>query len=63
MEVSCHSSDFRCSQEKNSCIGQEVYYEASVVKMFSCDDISGMNDMRLISSPIQAPSHEFDEME
>jgi hypothetical protein len=30
--------------------------------MFSCDDISGMNDIRLISNPIQAPSQEFDEM-
>jgi hypothetical protein len=31
--------------------------------MFFCDDISGVNDMRLISNPIQAPSQEFDEME
>jgi hypothetical protein len=31
--------------------------------MFSCDDISGMNDIRLISNPIEAPSYEFDEME
>jgi hypothetical protein len=30
--------------------------------MFSCDDISGINDIRLISNPIQAPSHEFDEI-
>jgi hypothetical protein len=40
----------------------KYFSEASVVKMFSCDDISGMNDMRLISSPIEAPSHEFDEI-
>jgi hypothetical protein len=31
--------------------------------MFSCDDISGINYIRLISNPIQAPSHEFDEIE
>jgi hypothetical protein len=31
--------------------------------MFSCDDISGINDIRLISNPLQAPSHEFDEIE
>jgi hypothetical protein len=31
--------------------------------MFSCDDISGINDIRLISNPIQAPSHELDEIE
>jgi hypothetical protein len=31
--------------------------------MFSCDDIIGINDIRLISNPIQAPSHEFDEIE
>jgi hypothetical protein len=31
--------------------------------MLSCDDIIGINDIRLISNPIQAPSHEFDEIE
>jgi hypothetical protein len=30
--------------------------------MFSCDDIIGINDIRLISNPVQAPSHEFDEI-
>jgi hypothetical protein len=29
----------------------------------SCDVISGINDIRLICNPIQAPSHEFDEIE
>jgi hypothetical protein len=31
--------------------------------MFSCNDISGINDIRIISNPIQTPSHEFDEIE
>jgi hypothetical protein len=31
--------------------------------MFSCDDISGINYIRLISNHIQAPSHESDEIE
>jgi hypothetical protein len=31
--------------------------------MFSCDNISGINGIRLTSNPIQAPSHEFDEIE
>jgi hypothetical protein len=41
----------------------KYFNEALVVKMFSCDDMSGIKDIRLISSPIQAPSQEFDEME
>jgi hypothetical protein len=31
--------------------------------MFSCDVISGINDIRLISNPIQAPRHELEETE
>jgi hypothetical protein len=31
--------------------------------MFSFDDISGINYIRLNSNPIQAPSHEIDEIE
>jgi hypothetical protein len=31
--------------------------------MFSCIDISGINDTRLISNPNQSPSHEFVETE
>jgi hypothetical protein len=31
--------------------------------MFSCDDISGIMDIKLTSNPIQAPSQEFDEIE
>jgi hypothetical protein len=31
--------------------------------MFSCDDISAINVIRLISNPVRAPSHEFDEIE
>jgi hypothetical protein len=31
--------------------------------MFSCDDISGINDIRLISSHIQASNHELHEIE
>jgi hypothetical protein len=41
----------------------KYFREASVVKIFSCVDIRGINDMRLISNPIQAPSQELDEME
>jgi hypothetical protein len=31
--------------------------------MFSCDDISGINDIRLISNPIHTPSQELEEIE
>jgi hypothetical protein len=31
--------------------------------MFSWDDISGINYIRLISNPIQTQSHELDEIE
>jgi hypothetical protein len=31
--------------------------------MFSCDNISGINVIRLISNPIQAPSQELEEIE
>jgi hypothetical protein len=34
-----------------------------VAKTFIWLDISGMKDNRLISNPIQAPSHELDEIE
>jgi hypothetical protein len=34
-----------------------------VVKIFAWTDISEMKDNRFISSPIQAPSHELDEIE
>jgi hypothetical protein len=41
----------------------EYICEASVALMVSCDDMSGLNDNRLISSLIQAPNHEMNEME
>lgn len=41
----------------------KYFKEASVVKIFSCEDISGIKDIRLISNPIQAPSQELDEIE
>jgi hypothetical protein len=38
--------------------------ESSAPFMFiSCDDISGITDIRLISNSIQTPSYEFDEIE
>jgi hypothetical protein len=37
------------------------FNEASVLYIFLTLDISGMNDIRLISSPIHAPSHEFED--
>jgi hypothetical protein len=40
----------------------KYFCDASVVKMFAWLDISGMKDNKLISSPIQAPSHELDEI-
>lgn len=41
----------------------KYFREASVVKMFSCEDMSGINFVRFISNPIQAPSQELDEIE
>lgn len=46
--------------EANTCT-MKYFNEASVLYMFLMLDISGMNDIRLISSPIHAPSHELDD--
>lgn len=39
----------------------KYFSEASVLYMFLALDIRGINDIRLISSPIHAPSHELDD--
>jgi hypothetical protein len=39
----------------------KYFSEASVFYMFLTLDIRGINDIRLISSPIHAPSHELDD--
>ena len=39
----------------------KYFSEASVLYMFLTLDIKGMNDIRLISSPIHAPNHELDD--
>jgi hypothetical protein len=46
--------------EANTCT-IKYFSEASVLYIFLTLDISGMNDIRLISSPIHAPSHEFED--
>ena len=38
----------------------KYFNEASVLYMFLTLDIRGMNDIRLISRPIHAPSHELE---
>jgi hypothetical protein len=39
----------------------KYFSEDSVLYMFLTLDITGINDIRLISSPIYAPSHELDD--
>jgi hypothetical protein len=39
----------------------KYFNEASVLYIFLTLDIRGMNDIRLISSPIHVPSHEFED--
>jgi len=39
----------------------KYFNEASVLYMFLTLDIRGMNDIRLISRPIHAPNHEFED--
>lgn len=39
----------------------KYFSEASVLYIFFTFDIRGINDIRLISNPIHAPSHEFDD--
>jgi len=46
--------------EASTCT-MKYFNDASVLYMFLMLDISGMNDIRLISSPIHAPSHELED--
>lgn len=46
--------------EASTCT-MKYFNEASVLYMFLMLDISGINDIRLISSPIHAPSHELED--
>jgi hypothetical protein len=46
--------------EANTCT-IKYFSEASVLYIFLTLDIKGINDIRLISSPIHAPSHELDD--
>ena len=39
----------------------KYFNEASVLYLFLTLDIRGMNDIRLISKPIHAPSHELED--
>jgi hypothetical protein len=39
----------------------KYFNEASVLHMFLTLDIRGMNDIRLLSRPIHAPSHELED--
>jgi len=41
----------------------KYFNEASVLYIFLTLDIRGINDIRLISNPIHAPSHELDEID
>jgi hypothetical protein len=46
--------------EASACT-MKYFSEASVLYIFLVLDISGINDIRLISSPIHAPSHELED--
>jgi hypothetical protein len=46
--------------EASTCT-MKYFSEASVLYIFLTLDIKGINDIRLISSPIHAPSHELDD--
>jgi hypothetical protein len=46
--------------EASTCT-MKYFNEASVLYIFLTFDIRGMNDIKLISSPIHAPSHEFED--
>ena len=46
--------------EASTCT-MKYFSEASVLYIFLTLDIRGINDIRLISNPIHAPSHELDE--
>jgi hypothetical protein len=46
--------------EARTC-NMKYFSKASVLCTFLTLDIRGINDIRLISSPIHAPSHEFED--
>jgi hypothetical protein len=46
--------------EASTCT-MKYFNEASVLYIFLTLDIKGINDIRLISSPIHAPSHELED--
>jgi hypothetical protein len=48
--------------EASTCT-MKYFNEASVLYMFLTFDIRGINDIRLISRPIHAPSHELEEID
>jgi hypothetical protein len=49
-------------EEAKACT-MKYFIEASVVYTLLCINIIGMNDSKLISSPIHAPNHELDDTE
>ena len=51
---------YRCVAEASTCT-IKYFNEASVLYMFLTLNIKGINDIRLISNPIHAPSHELED--
>jgi hypothetical protein len=61
--VSVFITTMNSSVAEASTCTMKYFSEASVLYIFLTLDIRGINDIRLISNPIHAPSHELDEMD
>jgi len=59
--VSVFSTTINSSVAEASTYTMKYFNDASVLYMFLTLDIKGINDIRLISSPIHAPCHELED--
>ena len=59
--VSVFITTMNSSVAEASTCTMKYFSEASVLYMFLTLDIKGINEIRLISNPIHAPSHELDD--
>ena len=59
--VSVFITTINISVAEASTCTMKYFNDASVLYMFLTLDIKGINDIRLISNPIRAPSHELED--